>query len=371
MEFRHNQLYTCSSTGELVVRDLKNIPNYWHAKVKDPISAFRIHPNQPSIIASGGKDKDLEIMDLVAVQDAAPQLNFGRGTWFSQSQEHKDVGSYSPKIKWQAKAPKTDEFGYRPQVWISDIQFLDVTRPSHLGWRIAASTRYGEINLYETGVSRRPILSVHVSTHPLVNLWFGGNEHELVYSSTHTEVGVFDSVSGSYQNLRGESGTSMQRVSIAYNNSNTDFPVNGDRVGTDSQSLYEEEEEEEDKHVASLETGPVNRSLSSARISVSRKEGTGLFLVSAGLDTYLRVYDIHKADLVYKINTNYKLTQVCLLNTDSSPQSITRNGLRRRRHDSIFGSEDDETSCSNEPSSNKRRATVAPSPGSSHHPCLP
>ncbi|VVT48420.1 uncharacterized protein SAPINGB_P001770 [Magnusiomyces paraingens] len=120
----------------------------------------------------------------------------------------------------EARHTKCDEIAKRHAVWISDLQFLDIDRPfqsSKDGLRIAVSTRYGEILLYETQISYHPIIQVLASFYPLIQLWFGGNEKELLFSDTQFNVGVFDSVTGkSKLILTGESSSRILSMSANY-----------------------------------------------------------------------------------------------------------------------------------------------------------
>lgn len=373
LEFLNDHLYTCSAMGRVIVRDLLDEDSefsYWYTKIREPVSAFRIHPNQPDIVASGGKDKDLEVVQLMSPQASDSRLGMVRANWFMQMIHNEDVGHQRLRTKWQAKR-NPNEFEFRPQVWVSDIQFLDTSRPTHLGWRLAASTRYGEINIYETASSKRPVLSVMVSDYPLVNLWFGGNERELLYTNTQNGVGVFDSVTGKVVKMKGEAGTSMLHVSAAYKDGKPEFPeIQGPRIGASSQSiLYPEEENSMDSSTQtdsqnSTATQEISASRTASPVSVSMPSVTaGPIMVSGGLDTYLRVYDLQAAQMVSKINTNAKISDVWIIDAGPMPrpEENIRSSLRRRR-ESITEPDDGETIPSENGPENKRQRYDSPEP---------
>ena len=363
LEFAHNRLYSCSAQGRLVVRNLKDNDgefNYWHSSIKEPISAFRVHPLQQDVIATGGKDKDLEVMELY--NNHADMRNFGetRSHWILQALQADDSPIHQRvRTKWYAKTARykigsnryhysndtngdvyIDPAGQYP-IWISGIQFLNLKQPQRLGWRIATTTRYGYINIYETSISRLCVFSVLASNYPLVNLWFGGNEHELIYTDSQYGVGVFDSVSGKLLKMKGEAGSSLVHVHAMYREANNNellaFPeVTGPRIGGLQKTMVESDLEEEiDDEVdtnttinnattitttteSTILTTPIAENANDNDITMVSPSIMKPLLVSGGFDGHLRVYDLEAANMVAKVRTRGKVSGLWVVDAANS-----------------------------------------------------
>ncbi|ODQ66052.1 WD40 repeat-like protein [Nadsonia fulvescens var. elongata DSM 6958] len=84
LEITGNSIVTCSSDGNVLVRNLMNLEsdlsrdNYWTTFINGPVTAFRAHPNQEGITASGGKEKELEIFQLFSNSDPSSGSIFNR-----------------------------------------------------------------------------------------------------------------------------------------------------------------------------------------------------------------------------------------------------------------------------------------------------
>lgn len=198
LEYCSNLLYSCSADGIVTIFNILD-GRVCTSVIKEPISAFRVHPIFEDVMASGGKDRDLEIYQMSPFFDEFP------------------AQSITQKKIFRAKHTKQDDLGNKNAIWISDIQFLDLNRPFSEGLRVATATRYGEILLYETRVSQRPIVQVLASYHPIIQLWFGGNEHELIFTDTQFNIGKFDSVTGkSSSRISGQPSSRILSMSAAY-----------------------------------------------------------------------------------------------------------------------------------------------------------
>jgi WD40 repeat protein len=148
-----------------------------------------MHPRQPGLAACGGKDRSLEILRI-----------FG-----GEEEDENDIfNSWVIRRLWSAKNVRSDEYGEAP-IWISDIRFLDPVSNPEEGYRLATATRFGEIHIYYTLISKRPIYNVRVSNHPLTAIWpLPSHEHDsspvhdraLLWSDTQDKVGKFSTISG-------------------------------------------------------------------------------------------------------------------------------------------------------------------------------
>lgn len=362
LEFAHNRLYSCSVQGRLVIRNLKDHDgefNYWHSNVKEPVSSFRVHPLQEDVIATGGKDKDLEVMELYNNQAELRNMGESRPHWILQAlQVDSSPIHQRVRTRWQAKTARPaknshrhfnnasnsdendiDQLGQYP-VWISGIQFLNLNQPKRLGWRIATTTRYGYINIYETSISRRCVFSILASNYPLVNLWFGGNEHELIYTDSQYGVGIFDSVSGKLSKMKGEAGSSMVHVHAMYretrNYDSLIFPdVAGTRIG-ELQGEAGDSDLEVENHInnstspaatSTMRTTTITTITNNENSTITSSLITKPLLVSGGLDKYLRVYDLEAANMVLKVRVCNKISDLWIIDTANSSLKRQRSLL--------------------------------------------
>lgn len=372
LEFAHNRLYSCSVQGRLVIRNLKDHDgefNYWHSSVKEPVSSFRVHPLQDGIIATGGKDKDLEVMELYDTHPERLSMGESRPHWILQAlQADTSLINQRVRIRWQAKTARATKNSHRHfdntsnleendidqldqyPVWISGIQFLNLNQPKRLGWRIATTTRYGYINIYETSISRRCVFSILASNYPLVNLWFGGNERELIYTDSQYGVGIFDSVSGELSKMKGEAGSSMVHVHAMYretrNYNSLIFPdVTETRIGElkreADDSYLEEEFENYINNISSsaaastMRTTPITTITNNENTTITSPLITKPLLVSGGLDKYLRVYDLEAANMVLKVRVCNKISDLWIIDTANSSLKRQRSPPYGKKAESV------------------------------------
>lgn len=135
---------SCSRKGKIVKYDLKKGTSQWLA-VKGPLDAFTIHPKLRSIVAVGGQERELEILEL---------------EW----PEKEEKGS--AKSVWEARNVKADQLQLRSPVWIKRIFFLDCEEEG--AYKLLVVTRYGQFREYETKLARRPRRAATISQHPLL-----------------------------------------------------------------------------------------------------------------------------------------------------------------------------------------------------------
>jgi hypothetical protein len=322
LEFSGNKLVMCNVSGKVVVRDLTSEleeSSYWQTTITDPVTCFKMHPSQQGIAVSGGKENDVEIVQILPRDDDPPPvfesnntnhntstdsmspelddelgeedddvtgihyrlfqtmntLRNRRRAWERQQQQQQqqqhdndlddDDDDYDDETRristlyglsselpllmnshraavnrrlgtggrndrsssrilhrhsrrnqrlwriWKAKNVGNDQFGNPVPVWVSDVQFLDPDRPMSEGWKLAVATRFGEIRLYDTKCSRGPLLNIIVSNHPLVNLWFGLTENELLFSDSQNVIRRFNWTQATYGEIfRGPAAGGLQ-----------------------------------------------------------------------------------------------------------------------------------------------------------------
>ncbi|ODV88447.1 hypothetical protein CANCADRAFT_46332 [Tortispora caseinolytica NRRL Y-17796] len=256
---QYQYLFACGSNGTIVHSDVSNedIPikesSSNRTKSRHGLSAFRAHPVQQRVIAYGGKETELTLTTIEGLESGVS--------------------------RFKAKNVKNDELDLRVPVWVSDIQFLDINRPASEGYRIAISTRYGQIRIYETNVSRRPIRDVEASEYPIVALTIGLADDYLIFSNAQAETCMFNAATGQIGGkFRGASGSTLTLES-------------GYVYGTDSDT----EDSRRDKSV------PVRG-----------------IIATGSLDRVLRVYNVETRSKIAHIYLNSRIISLCIIDPDFS-----------------------------------------------------
>ncbi|ORX96877.1 WD40 repeat-like protein [Basidiobolus meristosporus CBS 931.73] len=151
---------TCTNYGSIKYRSI--------LKEADPIVAtldagkdicsMAVHPQHSNILATGGKERDLNI-------------------W--------DINQAEPIFK--AKNVKNDFLDLRVPVWITATQFLN--EDTH---KVVVGTKYHQIRLYDAKSARRPVLNVEIGEHPIVSLTLAPNQTEIICSDSIGNLSAVD-----------------------------------------------------------------------------------------------------------------------------------------------------------------------------------
>ncbi|KAK9456383.1 hypothetical protein V1511DRAFT_278471 [Dipodascopsis uninucleata] len=279
LEYVSGKLSSCTATGKLIMRDLDASAEQsgeFYTLLGYPISSFKVHPKQPNIVAYGGKERELEVSTIENVRGS--EGNDGNWTIIPFPATGRVL---SRRKLWKAKNVKNDELDLRVPVWVSDIRFLDVNRESTTDWRIVVSTRFGHIRVYETKMSRKPIINVEVGEHPLIALSPSMSDNDIIYCDTHSTTARF-----SLLNCRKEGHYAGNAGSVLCLDSY--FPAESNKT----------------------EDSTIN----------SGQELTPL-LASGGLDRFLRVYDMATRNQLAKIYLGTKITAACIIDGSSGNSS--------------------------------------------------
>ncbi|KAK7205560.1 hypothetical protein BZA70DRAFT_278397 [Myxozyma melibiosi] len=299
LEHVNGILSSVTSSGKLVMRDLQSAATAaleYYAFIGDPVNAYRVHPNRPNIIAYAGKERELEISQITNVQtaeDAGDSSSSSSSKWCVAPPQYGPYNAHELALHklWRAKNVKNDELELRVPVWISDIRFLDCDRAvdaqSLNDFRVAVTTRFGHIRLYETSKSRRPLVNVEVGEHPLVALAPTAKENEVVFCDTHAVTAKFDVTTGrKNSHFSGSTGSTLCLDTLL------------------PSKIKEEEEEEGD----------------GAAPSTSADVG---LLATGGLDRYLHVYNLETRQLVGKVYVGTKLSAISIVDGQSTDGTVS------------------------------------------------
>ncbi|KAK9460354.1 uncharacterized protein V1516DRAFT_676403 [Lipomyces oligophaga] len=349
LEYVEGKLSSCTSRGKLVMRDLQSnkIALDYHTRLGDrldsyrldvrransaqtlgeSVNAYRVHPKRPDIIAFGGKEQELEINLIENIQptqsvpseadEEGAANNIPTQSIDDDRTERKWVLTPSPRngstlIRrklWRAKNVRNDSLDLRVPVWVSDIRFLDIDRVgdarSEYDFRVAITTRFGHVRLYETRISRKPIMNVEVGEHPLTALVPSGlSADEVVICDTHSTIAEFDLVGG--------------RIGGHFKSGSTGAVLCMDTLVPDESivNAVKQEEKEEGNEESGDDIMPQQRA-----------EDKPL-LATGGLDRYLHVYDVGTRQLVGRIYVGAKLSAVCIV--DGRREAPTEENVSER-----------------------------------------
>ncbi|CAO3570008.1 unnamed protein product [Mortierella alpina] len=226
-------IITCTSTGVLTRQSIPEPNKSSVTNVGQDICRMRVHPREPHIIVTGGKEQEVTIWDLNALfQDASSKevakedqngkngkhgKNGKNGKAATKSSSTAAASSASasasasekmpgaPEARYKskeilangqlfkAKNVKNDHLDLRVPVWNTDLLFLsqyDFTR-------VVAGTRFHQIRVYDTkNGARRPVVDVEVGEMPVVAMSNGKDASEVVFSDTVTNVYSVDTLTG-------------------------------------------------------------------------------------------------------------------------------------------------------------------------------
>ncbi|KAJ9063409.1 Ribosome biogenesis protein nsa1 (NOP7-associated protein 1), variant 2 [Entomophthora muscae] len=136
---------------------------------KKQIEVFVVNLQQPTIVATGGKDLDLSLWDL--------------STLFLNPQDY-------PKPLFTAKNVPNDKLDLRVPVWVMAAQFLTPTTKN--SYRVVIATRYGQVRIYESAVKRQPIFNHQVFSTPILSLEVSADEKQAVISDNEGDLQVLE-----------------------------------------------------------------------------------------------------------------------------------------------------------------------------------
>ncbi|ORZ37834.1 hypothetical protein BCR44DRAFT_1497841 [Catenaria anguillulae PL171] len=129
------------------------------------LDRVRSCPGHPHLLALGGKDRDLSILDLnLALDKAAPKKGDVRFNGLGV-EPTKWNGELNPTFVWFAKNLPNDMLDLAIPIWITDLRFVNAE-----GSKLATCTMYHEVKFYNTATNRRPLAVVYTGDYPLRSL---------------------------------------------------------------------------------------------------------------------------------------------------------------------------------------------------------
>ncbi|RUP43255.1 WD40-repeat-containing domain protein [Jimgerdemannia flammicorona] len=189
-------LITCTDTGHLRYIPLTSESPHpaLHLQLTSDLCRMRVHPIQNHIFAVGGKERELTVYDVTALNSGeaskalAPAMENGERSGHNR---HKKEKKEDKGVIFRAKNVKNDFLDLRVPVWITDIEWL-----SEDATKLVVATRHHKIRVYDTKAARRPALDVEVGQHPITSLCVGRSADEVIISDTTSNVFAVDVQTG-------------------------------------------------------------------------------------------------------------------------------------------------------------------------------
>jgi ribosome biogenesis protein NSA1 len=245
-----NILYAATATGQTLFVDLST-GSLKTSFLPGPISVFTtsstISNNLPTAVAIGGENKDVEIFTSAT-----------NGEWTSV---------------WKAKNVKLTHLKLEVPIHPSQIRFLPA---KHGSYRLLVATAHGQIRVYDTAVSRRPVFTAQPSQTAISRLFI----HPASHIPTADET------------LVNQKGVEPEKVMLA-----SDFHV----VYTNRSGAFCVYSLHERREVG------IYKGLMGAVLGVAIDAANAL-VAGVGFGRYVAVYDAHERRLASRV---YVKTQGC------------------------------------------------------------
>ncbi|KAG7661459.1 NSA1 [[Candida] subhashii] len=234
-----------------------------------PISAFTINPDEENVCAFGGNENDLQIVRLF-------ESKVNRTIFKKKQKDYLKVFT-NPSVIYKAKNVKNDHLDLRVPVWISNILFFHHEQE---GYKLVTSTRYGQVRIYDTKHGRRPIQDFQICEKPIVTLTFANDDQtEIIITDTHHLMARHSLVKIDERAFKTHSASAGDIIK----------PV-GKLLGKYSQGGN---------------TG--------ATFAVEIMED---IVATAGLDRYLRVFDLESREMLAKVYVGVEVSSIVILDDE-------------------------------------------------------
>ncbi|KAJ3014401.1 WD repeat-containing protein 74 [Thoreauomyces humboldtii] len=144
------------------------LPAGTYRLAQDLLFAARFHPLHPTLLATGGDERDLTFWNLTpqGQTDAeAFEPEASPDNPVAARKKRKERVTLPPgqlRPSWTARNVKNDFLNIRVPIWITQLAFLDSTTT-----RVLVGTGYHQIRLYDAERARKPLFSIEVGTHPI------------------------------------------------------------------------------------------------------------------------------------------------------------------------------------------------------------
>lgn len=262
---------------------------------KKPISAFTQHPSQPGVFAFGGKENDLQVVELFDDKTTLKSFN-------KLSKDSK----LSFKSIYVAKNVKPDHLDLRVPIWINQIKFVDSENDG--SYKLVTTTNYGQIRIHKTSHGKRPLNDFKICDQGLISLEIVDDNEACIVANT---------------------GSLIAKYSLTKIDENA-HKTNSASAGTVI------------KPVAKLLGRFSEGTNTGATYALTSQDD---IVVTGGLDRYLRVFDLESRSQISKIYLGIEISDILILDTEdeidpNAPVEPVKKSKRKREDNDEEDEED-------------------------------
>ncbi|CCG22255.1 Nsa1 66S pre-ribosomal particle component [Candida orthopsilosis Co 90-125] len=261
--------FTSGKVFLIYVGDFKFEPLEIKLPVESPIEAFAVNPEYENIVAYGGKEVDLKVVELYDEK-------------INSSIFKKDYKKlFDPKVVFAAKNVKNDHLDLRVPIWNTNILFFKTDSKDN--FKVLTSTHYGHLRIYDSTHGRKPLKNYQVSQDPISTLTFADDDQKEVI------------ITGPNSLIARYSLTQVDEKAFKTNSASA-----GEIVKAVPKSL-----------------GRYTGGNTGATYAVEVVENMVAF---SGLDRYLRVFDVESRELLAKVYLGVEVSSLVILDDEDEEE---------------------------------------------------
>lgn len=261
--------YTSGRTFLIYVGDFKFEPFEIELPNESPIEAFAVNPEHENIIAYGGKEVDLKVLEL-------HDEKINSSVFKKDYKKH-----FNPKVVFAAKNVKNDHLDLRIPIWITNILFFK--NDSKNNYKVLTSTHYGHLRIYDSTHGRKPMKNYQVSQDPILTLTFSDEgQKEVIITGPNSLIAKYSLTLIDEKAFKTNSATAGEIV----------------------------------KAVPKL-LGKYTGGNTGASYAVEVLENV---VAVAGLDRYLRVFDVESRELLARVYLGVEVSSLIVLDDEDEEE---------------------------------------------------
>ncbi|CAM0143014.1 Ribosome biogenesis protein nsa1 (NOP7-associated protein 1) [Umbelopsis sp. WA50703] len=217
LSVKDDLLFTASSNGQISWTDLNSDTKTTTviASLGKDLTCARLHPQLGHVLAVGGKERELTMYDMNVLSGKTDSVTGVETSSTNNTTKYKKLKESEKGQIFQAKNVKNDYLDLRVPVWITDLQFVNDEAT-----KIAISTHYHQIRLYDIKAARRPVLDVEVGKTPIKRISMGVTQDQVLYADTTNDFGAVELKHGKVAaQYKGQTGATTAFCSATDNES--------------------------------------------------------------------------------------------------------------------------------------------------------
>ncbi|TMW68939.1 hypothetical protein Poli38472_001095 [Pythium oligandrum] len=158
---KYGSVVRCTDAGDVFIKNTLSKGKPATFNVGPDLERMRLEPTEQTHIATGGKERDLNI-------------------WSLERQE----------AIFKAKNVTHDKLDMRVPVWVKDLHFL--SQGSSNGHRVVVGTGHRHLRLYDTNTKRRPVQQIEFGEYPINAMCVSPDETRVFVADTTGCLDIFD-----------------------------------------------------------------------------------------------------------------------------------------------------------------------------------